>query len=310
MPNNVLDYSNTIFYKIYCVNPDITELYIGHTTNFVQRKQSHKQSSTTANCQSNNCKLYKYIRNHGGWDNWKMEIIAFHNCEDHYSARKHEQEYYNEYNATLNSIEPFPPPKIKKDIIKKAKTEQLYCNTCNVYFVTIALYETHNKTNKHMKRLTMEQTTERKLFKFQCEKCNFLSSNKKDYNKHLSTAKHNMEIIGNNIITYKCNKCEQIYKTNSGLWKHNQKCNSQNQEFKQLMVEPQSAIIDIQKQNQEFKQLIIEQQSAIIDIQKQNQEFKQLMVEQHAENIELHKQLVNVVNDGTVVNNTTNLISE
>ena len=43
MPKNEIDYSNTIIYKITCKNPSISELYVGHTTNFVQRKHAHKQ---------------------------------------------------------------------------------------------------------------------------------------------------------------------------------------------------------------------------------------------------------------------------
>ena len=44
MPKTEIDYSNTIFYKIYCKDESINELYIGHTTNFVQRKHAHKNS--------------------------------------------------------------------------------------------------------------------------------------------------------------------------------------------------------------------------------------------------------------------------
>ena len=109
MPNVNIDYSNTIFYKIYCMNQEITDKYIGHTTDFVKRKYSHKQSCNNHN---NNCKLYNIIRENGGWNNWKMEIIAFHDCENHYEARKREQQYFEEYNATLNSIEPLPKHKV------------------------------------------------------------------------------------------------------------------------------------------------------------------------------------------------------
>ena len=43
MPKVDIDYSNTLFYKIYCIDPSINDMYIGHTTNFVQRKHAHKQ---------------------------------------------------------------------------------------------------------------------------------------------------------------------------------------------------------------------------------------------------------------------------
>ena len=37
-----LDYSNTIIYKISCKDTNVTELYVGHTINFVQRQLAHK----------------------------------------------------------------------------------------------------------------------------------------------------------------------------------------------------------------------------------------------------------------------------
>jgi len=35
MPKENIDYSNTIIYKICCSDFSITDLYVGHTTNFV-----------------------------------------------------------------------------------------------------------------------------------------------------------------------------------------------------------------------------------------------------------------------------------
>jgi predicted GIY-YIG superfamily endonuclease len=62
-----IDYSNTINYKITCKNPDITDVYVGHTTNFVQRKHSHKQSCINNKATNYSCKLYEVIRANGGW---------------------------------------------------------------------------------------------------------------------------------------------------------------------------------------------------------------------------------------------------
>ena len=95
MPKTEIDYSNTIFYKIYCKDESINELYIGHTTNFVQRKHAHKNSCNNEKSPCYPLKVYKTIRENGGWNNWTMDIIAFHNCKDSYEARKTEQEYYD-----------------------------------------------------------------------------------------------------------------------------------------------------------------------------------------------------------------------
>ena len=231
MPKVDIDYSNTIFYKIYCVNHDITDMYIGHTTNFVQRKHGHKQSCTNNKNRSYNCKLYNFIRDHGGWNNWIMEIIAFRNCDDQYVARKYEQEYFKEYNATLNSIEPLAPPKIKKEKKEKTIKEPLYCNTCNVTFMTTTLQERHNKTNKHIKLLNLQMSTN-KMSKnddrFICESCNFKCSKQCDFNRHRMTAKHKRlqnqpEKRKKEPGYFEC-ECGKIYKERTGLWRHKNKC--------------------------------------------------------------------------------------
>ena len=61
--------------------------------------------------------------------------------------------------------------------------------------------------------------------KFFCEYCDYYTSNKKDFNKHLNTPKHKMEILGNINKLIFCPFCNKSYKTNSGLWKHKKKCN-------------------------------------------------------------------------------------
>ena len=75
MSKTDIDYSNTIIYKITCKDLENKDVYVGHTTNFVQRKHAHKQCCN--NESKNDCKLYKTIKEKGGWSNWKMEIINF-----------------------------------------------------------------------------------------------------------------------------------------------------------------------------------------------------------------------------------------
>jgi hypothetical protein len=44
-------------------------------------------------------KIYKIIRENGGWDNWNMVEIAKYNCNDSTEARIKEQLHYEELNA-------------------------------------------------------------------------------------------------------------------------------------------------------------------------------------------------------------------
>ena len=297
MPKIKIDYSNTIFYKIYCKDPSITELYIGHTTNFVQRKHSHKQGCINAKSANYKCKVYNVIRDNMGWDNWKMEIIAFHNCEDLYSAKKQEQQYFEEYKATLNSIEPLPPRKLKPiSIIDKIPREPLYCETCKVYFNTHKLQDEHNKRPRHIKLLhgSNENLILKKAnvssTKFTCIKCNFKCIYKSDWDRHILTAIHNLDINGKpskpskNTLTCECGK---IYKNNSGLWKHKQK---------QKCTFGKNASNNISTSESVDSSLALE-------LLKQNQDFKNLMIEQHKQLQEQNKQILDLAK---IFGNTTN----
>ena len=65
---------------------------------------------------------------------------------------------------------------------------------------------------------------------FHCKKCGFTSRNKKDWTRHLLTAKHQMDNMDNTVDNaknprreFECN-CGRVYKHNSGLSKHKKKC--------------------------------------------------------------------------------------
>lgn len=298
MPKIKIDYSNTIFYKIYCKDTSVNDLYIGHTTNFVQRKYGHKQSCINPKSANYNCKVYETIRDNMGWENWTMEIIAFHNCDDLMAAKRQEQHYFEEYNATLNCIEPSPPRKPKKEVVAKPKKKVLYCNTCKIFLDSQQAQIKHNKRPKHLKLVQQSETTsdeipskQEKPDKYSCEQCNFSCSNKKDYNRHLHTAKHikmtNNDKNTSTLPLFVC-ECGNQYKYRQGLHYHKKTCNKLNQECTENITDSQSTqvapvsppvdsslVIELLKQNQEFKAMMLEQnkrmseqQDTIIELSK------------------------------------------
>ena len=285
MPKVKIDYSNTIFYKIYCKDPSITELYIGHTTNFVQRKYAHKQGCINTKSANYNCKVYETIRDNMGWENWTMEIIAFHNCEDLYSAKKQEQHYFEEYNATLNSVEPLPPRKPKKEVVIKPKKEVLYCSYCSVYFNTRKLQEEHNKRPRHLKMIRNgTEIVQAPITKFECDKCNFYCSKQSNYNKHLLTSKHINE-IGNEKChkCHKCDVCNKQFKDRSGLWRHNKRdsCIVSNQPIIGTETESTTHRIDA---------------NLIAELMKDNKELREMLIEQNKQIMYITKNLENITN--------------
>jgi len=295
MPKNEIDYSNTIIYKITCNDSNVTDKYVGHTTNFIQRKYAHKDGCINEKSSNHKCKLYETIRQHGGWSNWKMEIINFFNCKDHYEARIKEQEYFVLLNANLNSIEPVPKPKIK-NVVEPKNKQTINCETCNVNFANLTLLEIHKTTKKHKKQELLQMVTKNtpKNPLFSCEPCCFISGNKKDYNRHLLTPKHlfKTQMVTTNtekpqeILPFICN-CGNTYKYNSGLSRHKKKC-IPNEQSASAIQQPTHITTDV-----------------VLQILKQNEDLQKLLVEQTSKILELAKEGKSIINN-TNSNNTTN----
>ena len=225
-----LDYSDTIIYKIVCKDPLITSVYVGHTTNYVQRKYSHKQTCNNIKSPHYNLKLYKTIRAHGNWSNWNMSIINFYNCKDLLEARQKEQEHFVLLGATLNTIEPCG--------------KHLQSPTTIIEPIAAINIVLDKKTTN----------------KFDCNSCNCHTNKKSNYNQHMLSEKHTQcaSFIQSN--TFKCLNCGHQYANRSGLWKHSSKCiqNNNTQNFINVLNQNH-------KQNQDINSFLMEQNNKLIE---------------------------------------------
>ncbi len=158
MPRNEIDYSKTIIYKIVCNDLNITECYVGSTTDFKTRKASHKNACNNEKALQYNYKVYKMIREHEGWDNWSMLQIELYPCKDSNEARARERYWLENMNAKLNVQVPTRTEKEynakyydehKEDRLIEGKQE-IRCEACNCDVARWHLSR-HNKTKKHIK---------------------------------------------------------------------------------------------------------------------------------------------------------------
>jgi hypothetical protein len=123
---------------------------------------------------------------------------------------------------------------------------------------------------------------------FECEKCNYITNNKYDYNKHCQTIKHLKE---NNIDDFSidiekcqpkkflCSNCNKTYKDNSGLWKHKKNCkpnstddliSSTSTQILSNQITPE-LILSVLERNKELTNLVVEQNKTIMDLAKNGQ---------------------------------------
>jgi len=127
---------------------------------------------------------------------------------------------------------------------------------------------------------------------FYCEKCDYMCSKKYNWDKHILTAKHHKEINGNNLEIKSGKKwqnnlhceCGKIFRTNSGLWKHEKVCN--------LKKINNSIITANGMQNYKDEELI----DMLVN---DNKDLKNMLMEQMKENSELKNMMMQVIQNGT-----------
>jgi len=96
------DYSNSIIYKLCCKDTSITDIYVGSTTAFRARKNQHKHRYCNENHKKHNYKVYQFIRDNGGWDNWEMIPIKSVNVNNKTELIIEERKVFEELKPTLN----------------------------------------------------------------------------------------------------------------------------------------------------------------------------------------------------------------
>ena len=144
MPRKAMDYSKTVIYKIHHTNDD-TLIYVGHTTDFVQRKSMHKSNLTNINSKNHTFNLYTKIRENGGWDMFRMVEIKKFPCNDSREAEEEEEEdkIIRELNATMNTRHSYRTSDDKKE----------YDKTYNKKYAPVYYEKNKDKINERRREL-------------------------------------------------------------------------------------------------------------------------------------------------------------
>jgi len=146
--------------------------------------------------------------------------------------------------------------------------------------------------------------------KFRCETCDFESSRKSQFDRHVLTAKHKMATNATECQhekdtkvaiskTYKCG-CGKEYLHHCSIWKHRKKCS----------FEKDNEII---KEKQSPSLFVPDSPNIVMELLKQNSEFKELlkeqsyhMMENNKSMLEQNKNMCELISKVGVVSATTN----
>ena len=195
MPKTILDYSKTIMYKIVCKDLNVKDCYVGHTTDMTKRKCCHKHVCNNEKNKDHNLKIYKIIRENGGWDNWTMVLVETFPCKDNHEACKREREIFEELGAKMNTFRPYITQEetkaLKQQIDKqyreehKEKIEQYKKQYREEHQEEIKKYDKQYR-EEHKEKI--EQYNEKMKEKIECEFCSKLLQ-KCSISRHYKTCK-------------------------------------------------------------------------------------------------------------------------
>ena len=162
------DYSKSLIYKLCCNDTNIKQIYIGSTTNFRGRKNTHKSDCNNKNGVAYNEKKYVFIRENGGWDNWDMVLIEYYNATDIRDLKKRERYWYDLLNSSLNTYKPYITLEETKENLKenyennRERVKEYYKNNRDKKLQYQKEYYEKNK----------EKNNESQKEKYKCHICN------------------------------------------------------------------------------------------------------------------------------------------
>ena len=143
--------------------------------------------------------------------------------------------------------------------------------------------------------------------KFECKKCDYNTSRKCNYEKHLHSITHFKKT--NNVLPtkeiqkeYKCDICKKNYQSKNGLWVHKKKCNNTDINLDQGLG------IDLTKSKSNSLTEIQSLSNLVVEVVKQNQEFQKMITEQNKQIVLLSKN-TNITNNNcnNIINNKFNI---
>lgn len=158
MPKIAIDYSNSFVYKLCCNDVDITEIYIGSTSNMRQRKHKHKTACNNPNNKEYNRYKYQFIRDNGGFSNWSMIMIEHVECDTKQELLARERHYIEQLKPHLNKQLPLRSKQqlqqYHKQYSKQYRVDnkqRLKQHQSEIKICDCGLYYTHSKHARHIK---------------------------------------------------------------------------------------------------------------------------------------------------------------
>lgn len=177
-------YENGCIYILKHKTDDTKEYYVGSTKDFKRRCRTHKRTCNNENDKDYNCKVYKYIRENDGWDQWEIVKLYDYPCKNKYELELEERKCIKAYKSTLNQIIPTRTKteyqQINREKIAEYKKQYHQINRENILEKQREYRENNKEKKAEMDRQYIENNREeinaKRRVKINCDNCNLLIS--------------------------------------------------------------------------------------------------------------------------------------
>ena len=217
-------------YKLCSNETNISDIYIGSTRNFRQRKCGHKQICNNSSNEHHNVYVYQFIRNNGGWSNWSMISLYSGEFENKKELEQKEREFIETFESALNCKIPTRTKKEyyednKEQLLEKKK--QYYENNKEQLLEKKKQYYENNKEETLITNKKYRDNNKEKLAiiskKYRSENKDDLKNKKKQYyennkeaieNKKKQYYENNKEKASSRAKRYRDNNKESLKEKN------------------------------------------------------------------------------------------------
>lgn len=191
------------FYKFVCKDPNILYSYVGHTTNYSSRKNSHKSDCNNSISTRYNFPLYVFMREQGGWNNWSMVQIHSQICTNSLEARQIEQELLEKQQFKLNAYKAYQSEEQHK-IYEEEYKKKYYEKNKERISIQKAEYRQKNKEHFDIKGAEYREKNKEQI---RIQKAEYYQKNKEQKIKQQSKyAEEHKEKIANYLREYRKKK--------------------------------------------------------------------------------------------------------
>ena len=315
MPKLKIDYGNMLFYKVYCINPDVKKIFVGHTTNIVQRKHVLKKQTEIRYLE-----MFDVINKNGGWSCWRIkEIEKYNECKTYSDVLLREKYHYDMvYNSMMSTknetnMKIMDGEKYKNEL----DSDKYKCSYCNYECIQKKHFQQHITTRKHKNMVEEIERTNEYVKKMNDDKENIKVESESESVCVIPVSESNN--VEAEKKEYNCIACGKNYKNMSGLCKHRhickkkilQKIQEKEDVSKTTHNEYEDDVVESSAESTELVSTVIpekEKDEIIIQLLKDNESMKTFMKEQNNMLKEMMRQIN--TNGGSSTITTTNNIKQ